>query len=113
MMIANFNFFLKSIYKILIISLIFSCTNKNNPLLEDWKGNYDGTPNFDLLKVEYIEGIQAVKGSTFSMQFYCVKSEHLEWIKNIGHQLVMQKIIRKFPKDWVAFATKLEFLKSY
>ena len=42
----------------------------------------------DLLKVEYIEGIQAVKGSTFSMQFYCVKSEHLEWIKNIGHQLV-------------------------
>ena len=67
----------------------------------------------DLLKVEYIEGIQAVKGSTFSMQFYCVKSEHLEWIKNIGHQLVMQKLIRKFPKDWVAFATKLEFLKSY
>ena len=47
------------------------------------------------------------------MQFYCVKSEHLEWIKNIGHQLVMQKLIRKFPKDWVAFATKLEFLKSY
>ena len=39
-MIANFNFFLKSIYKILIISLIFSCTNKNNPLLEDWKGQW-------------------------------------------------------------------------
>ena len=67
----------------------------------------------DLLKVEYIEGIQAVKGSTFSMQFYCIKPEHLEWIKNIGHQLVMQKLIRKFPKNWVAFATKLEFLKSY
>ena len=54
---TNFNFFLKSIYQILIISLLLSCTNNNNnnPLLEDWKGNYDGTPNFDLLKVEYIE----------------------------------------------------------
>ena len=57
---TNFNFFLKSICQILIISLLLSCTNNNNnnnnnPLLEDWKGNYDGTPNFDLLKVEYIE----------------------------------------------------------
>ena len=53
----NFNFFLKSIYQILIISSLISCmnNNNNNPLLEDWKGNYDGTPNFDLLKVEYIE----------------------------------------------------------
>jgi hypothetical protein len=47
------------------------------------------------------------------MQFYCAEPEHLNWVKEIGHPLVMQKLYRLFPKDWVAFASKLEFLKSY
>ena len=67
----------------------------------------------DLLRVEFIEGIAPVEGTTFSMQFYCAEPEHLNWVKEIGHPLVMQKLYRLFPKDWVAFASKLEFLKSY
>ena len=47
------------------------------------------------------------------MQFYCPEPEHLRWVKEIGHQLVLQKLHRVFPQDWVAFASRLEFLKSY
>ncbi len=67
----------------------------------------------DLLRVEFIEGFAPVEGTTFSMQFYCAEPEHLNWVKEIGHPLVMQKLYRLFPKNWVAFASKLEFLKSY
>lgn len=67
----------------------------------------------DLLRVEFIEGVAPVEGTTFSMQFYCAEPEHLRWVKEIGNPLILQKLIRQFPKDWVAFASKLEFLKSY
>ena len=67
----------------------------------------------DLLRVEFEDGIEPMTGATFSMQFYCAEPEHLTWVKEIGHQLAVQKLYRVFPKDWVAFASRLEFLKSY
>ncbi|MDG1822181.1 MAG: DUF4286 family protein [Flavobacteriaceae bacterium] len=67
----------------------------------------------DLLRVELEEGIEPIDGSTFSMQFYCREAEQLTWVKEIGHPLVLQKLYRVFPKDWVAFASRLEFLKTY
>ena len=67
----------------------------------------------DLLRVEFTDVMENISGTTFSMQFYCSESSHLVWVKEIGHQLLMQKLYRIFPKDWVAFASNLEFLKSY
>lgn len=67
----------------------------------------------DLLKVTFVEGIDNVNGSTFSVQFYCKDKEMIDWVKNIGHQMLIQKIHRKFEKKWVAFASNLEFIKSY
>ena len=67
----------------------------------------------DLLKVTFVEGIDKVNGSTFSVQFYCKDKEMIDWVKNIGHQMLIQKIHRKFEKKWVAFASNLEFIKSY
>ena len=67
----------------------------------------------DLLKVTFEEGMDNVKGSTFSVQFYCQNQEMLSWVKEIGHQMLLQKIHRKFTKNWLAFASKLEFIKSY
>ena len=67
----------------------------------------------DLMKVTFVEGIDNVNGSTFSVQFYCKDKEMIDWVKNIGHQMLIQKIHRKFEKKWVAFASKLEFIKSY
>ncbi len=67
----------------------------------------------DLLRVEFVDGVEPVNGTTFSMQFYCAEPEHLRWVNEIGHQLVLQKLYRVFPHDWVAFASHLEFLKSY
>ena len=37
----------------------------------------------------------------------------INWVKEIGHQILLQKLHRKFTKHWVAFASKLEFIKSY
>ena len=67
----------------------------------------------DLLRVEFVDGVEPINGTTFSMQFYCAEPEHLRWVNEIGHQLVLQKLYRVFPHDWVAFASHLEFLKSY
>ena len=67
----------------------------------------------DLLKVTFEEGVNNVQGTTFSLQFYCKDNEMINWIKEIGHQILLQKLYRKFPKNWVAFASKLEFIKSY
>ena len=67
----------------------------------------------DLLKVTFEEGVNNVQGTTFSLQFYCKDNEMINWVKEIGHQILLQKLYRKFPKNWVAFASKLEFIKSY
>ena len=67
----------------------------------------------DLLKVTFEEGLNNVQGTTFSLQFYCKDNEMINWVKEIGHQILLQKLYRKFPKNWVAFASKLEFIKSY
>ena len=67
----------------------------------------------DLLKVTFEQGVNNVQGTTFSLQFYCKDNEMINWIKEIGHQILLQKLYRKFPKNWVAFASKLEFIKSY
>ena len=67
----------------------------------------------DLLKVTFEDGVNNVKGTTFSLQFYCKDNDMINWIKEIGHQILLQKLYRKFPKNWVAFASKLEFIKSY
>ena len=67
----------------------------------------------DLLKVTFEEGVDNVKGTTFSVQFYCKDKEMINWVKNIGHQMLLQKLYRKFNNNWLAFASKLEFIKSY
>ena len=67
----------------------------------------------DLLKVTFEQGVNNVQGTTFSLQFYCKDNEMINWVKEIGHQILLQKLYRKFPKNWVAFASKLEFIKSY
>ena len=67
----------------------------------------------DLLKVTFEDGVNNVKGTTFSLQFYCKDNDMINWVKEIGHQILLQKLHRKFPKNWVAFASKLEFIKSY
>lgn len=67
----------------------------------------------DLLKVTFEEGVNNVQGTTFSLQFYCKDNEMINWVKEIGHQILLQKLYRKFPKNWVTFASKLEFIKSY
>ena len=67
----------------------------------------------DLLKVTFEEGVNNVQGTTFSLQFYCKDNEMINWVKEIGHQILLQKLYRKFPKNWVAFASKLDFIKSY
>ena len=67
----------------------------------------------DLLKVTFEEGVNNVQAKTFSLQFYCKDNDMINWVKEIGHQILLQKLYRKFPKNWVAFASKLEFIKSY
>ena len=67
----------------------------------------------DLLKVTFEDGVNNVKGTTFSLQFYCKDKDMIKWVKEIGHQILLQKLYRKFPKNWVAFASKLDFIKSY
>ena len=67
----------------------------------------------DLLKVTFEDSVTKVKGTTFSLQFYCKDNEMIKWVKEIGHQILLQKLYRKFPDNWVAFASKLEFIKSY
>ena len=67
----------------------------------------------DLLKVAFENDVNNVKGTTFSLQFYCKDNDMINWVKEIGHQILLQKLYRKFPKNWVAFASKLEFIKSY
>ena len=67
----------------------------------------------DLLKVTFEEGTNNVKGTTFTVQFYCIDNEMIKWVKEIGHQILLQKLHRKFTKHWVAFASKLQFIKSY
>ena len=67
----------------------------------------------DLLKVKFEEGMDNVKGSTFSVQFYCKDKDMISWIRDIGHQMLLQKLNRKFSKNWLAFASTLEFIKSY
>tara|TARA_B100000575_G_C23045284_1_gene601686 strand:- start:139 stop:453 length:315 start_codon:yes stop_codon:yes gene_type:complete len=67
----------------------------------------------DLLKVKFEEGMDNVKGSTFSVQFYCKDKDMISWVRDIGHQMLLQKLNRKFSKNWLAFASTLEFIKSY
>ena len=67
----------------------------------------------DLLKVTFDEGVNNVKGTTFTVQFYCIDNEMIKWVKEIGHQILLQKLHRKFTKHLAAFASKLEFIKSY
>ena len=93
-----------------------------NEIEKDWVAYIDSEilpelgKNFhqvDLLKVTFEEGVNNVQGTTFSLQFYCKDNEMINWVKEIGHQILLQKLYRKFPKNWVAFASKLEFIKSY
>ena len=67
----------------------------------------------DLLKVKFEEGMDNVKGTTFSVQFYCKDKDMINWVRDIGHQMLLQKLHRKFSKNWLAFASTLEFIKSY
>jgi hypothetical protein len=54
-----------------------------------------------------------MKGATFTVQFYCSDESMISWVKEIGHQMLLQRLHRKFPKNWVAFASRLDFIKSY
>lgn len=102
---------------------IYNITFIVEPNIEkDWATHVDkellpeiakNVQQIDLLRVEFVDVVEPIKGTTFSMQFYCPEPEHLRWVKEIGHQLVLQKLYRVFPQDWVAFASRLEFLKSY
>lgn len=102
---------------------IYNITFIVEPIIEkDWATYVDkellpelaqSVQQIDLLRVEFEDGVEGVTGTTFSIQFYCAEPEHLTWVKDIGHSLAMQKLYRIFPKDWVAFASRLEFLKSY
>ena len=67
----------------------------------------------DLLKVKFEEVMDNVKGTTFSVQFYCKDKDMINWVRDIGHQMLLQKLHRKFSKNWLAFASTLEFIKSY
>ena len=67
----------------------------------------------DLLKVTFEENPTNLQGSTFTVQFYCSDESMINWVKEIGHQMLLQKLYRKFPKSWVAFASRLDFIKSY
>ena len=67
----------------------------------------------DLLKVTFEENPTNLQGSTFTVQFYCSDESMINWVKEIGHQMLLQKLYRKFPKNWVAFASRLDFIKSY
>ena len=67
----------------------------------------------DLLKVTFEESPSNNKDSTFTVQFYCSDESMISWIKEIGHQMLIQRLHRKFPKNWVAFASRLNFIKSY
>ena len=67
----------------------------------------------DLLKVTFDENPTNLQGSTFTIQFYCSDESMINWVKEIGHQMLLQKLYRKFPKNWVAFASRLDFIKSY
>ena len=67
----------------------------------------------DLLKVTFDDSAAKVQGTTFSLQFYCKDNQMIKWVKEIGHQILLQKLYRKFPEHWVTFASRLEFIKSY
>ena len=67
----------------------------------------------DLLKVTFEENPTNMRGATFTVQFYCSDESMISWVKEIGHQMLLQKLHRKFPKNWVAFASRLDFIKSY
>ena len=67
----------------------------------------------DLLKVTFEENPTNIQGSTFTVQFYCSDESMIDWVKEIGHQTMIQKLYRKFPKNWAAFASRLDFIKSY
>ena len=67
----------------------------------------------DLLKVTLEENPTNIQGSTFTVQFYCSDESMINWVKEIGHQMLFQNLYRKFPKNWVAFASRLGFIKSY
>ena len=67
----------------------------------------------DLLKVTFEENPTNIKGATFTVQFYCSDKSMISWVKEIGHQMLLQRLHRKFSKNWVAFASRLDFIKSY
>ena len=67
----------------------------------------------DLLKVNFEESPNNMRGTTFTVQFYCSDENMISWVKEIGHQMLLQRLYRKFPKNWVAFASRLNFIKSY
>ena len=59
------------------------------------------------------EGLKNVKGESFSVQIYCNDIDMVKWVKDIGSQMILQKLQRRFKKDWTAFASTLEFVKTY
>ena len=76
-------------------------------------GNHFKIDVNERVEVTFDEGTNNVKGTTFTVQFYCIDNEMIKWVKEIGHQILLQKLHRKFTQHWVAFASKLEFIKSY
>ena len=46
----------------------------------------------DLLKVTFEENPTNIQGSTFTVQFYCSDESMINWVKEIGHQMLLQKL---------------------
>ena len=67
----------------------------------------------DLLKLTFEQNPTNMKGATFTVQFYCSDESMISWVKEIGHQMLLQRLHRKFPKNWVSFSSRLDFIKSY
>ena len=65
--------------------------------------------------IEYVdrEILPNLASNVHQVQFYCKDQEMIRWVKEIGHQMLLQKLHRKFTKNWLAFASTLEFIKSY
>ena len=60
-----------------------------------------------------LQSLKNLQGSTLTVQFYCSDESMINWVKEIGHLMLLQKLYRKIPKNWVAFASRLDFIKSY
>ena len=94
----------------------------NDEIEKDWVEHIDrfvlpeirkNVYQIDLLKIGFQEGLKNVKGKSFSVQIYCNDIDMVKWVKDIGSQMILQKLQRRFKKDWTAFASTLEFVKTY